>query len=119
MPSRIRELAEDITLADLLNSPSMASDALSVISNILNNSWMYSDLQTPDDISLERDLFTISQAYGYEARHQAFSHLRDRRQLIKRRNDHEPSRATDSTDQGAETHHQTLRRGSQGPYGHS
>ena len=52
MPSRIRQLAEDITLADLLNNPAMASDALSVISNILNNSWMYADLQTPDDISL-------------------------------------------------------------------
>ena len=95
MPPRIRELAEDITLADLLNSPAMACDAISTISNILNNSWLYADLQTPDDISLERDLFTISQAYGYAARHLAFAHLRERRQLIKQRQDHDASRTLD------------------------
>lgn len=85
MPDRIRELAEDITLADLLASPSTVCDAISLICNILNNAWLYADLKTPDDISLERDLFTISQAYGIEARHLAFSHLRDRRQFTTER----------------------------------
>ena len=108
MPPRIRELAEDITLADLLNSPAMACDAISTISNILNNSWLYAELQTPDDISLERDLFTISQAYGYAARRLAFAHLRERRQLIKQRQDHDASRATDSEDPGAEAHDQAV-----------
>ena len=85
MPQRIRSLAKDITLADLLDSPATACDAISLICNILNNAWLYADLKTPDDISLERDLFTISQAYGIEARHLAFSHLRDRRQFTTER----------------------------------
>lgn len=85
MPDRIRGLAEDITLADLLNSPSTVCDAISVISNILNNAWLYADLKQPEDISLERDLFTISQAYGVEARHLAFDHLRQRRHYAKNR----------------------------------
>lgn len=81
MPERIRALAEDITLADLLAAPSTVCDALSVISNILNNAWLYPELKTPDDISLERDLYMISQAYGIEARHLAFDHIRQRRQF--------------------------------------
>ena len=85
MPERIRGLAEDITLADLLNSPSTVCDAISLISNIINHAWMYPDLMTPDDISLERDLFAISQAYGIDARRLAFDHLRQRRQLTKNR----------------------------------
>lgn len=85
MPERIRQLAEEITLADLLDSPSTVCDALSLMSNIINHAWVYPDLKTPDDISLEQDLFTISQAYGMEARRLAFDHLRQRRQLIKER----------------------------------
>ena len=85
MPERIRGLAEDITLADLLNSPSTVCDAISLISNIINHAWVYPDLKTPDDISLERDLFAISQAYGIDARRLAFDHLRQRRQLTKNR----------------------------------
>jgi len=85
MPNRIRDLAEEITLADLLNSPSTVCDAISLMSNILNHAWVYSDIKTPDDISLERDLFTISQAYSIETRRLAFDHLRQRRQLTKNR----------------------------------
>lgn len=85
MPDRIRHLAEDITLADLLSSPSTVCDAISLISNILNNAWLYPELKQPADVSLERDLFTISQAYGVEARHLAFDHLRQRRHFAKNR----------------------------------
>jgi hypothetical protein len=85
MPERIRALAEDITLADLLDSPATACDAISLISNIINSGWMYADIKTANDISIERVLFTISQAYGVEARHYAFGHLRDRRQFAKQR----------------------------------
>jgi len=85
MPERIRQLAEEITLADLLDSPSTVCDALSLMANIINHAWVYPDLKTPDDISLERDLFTISQAYGLEARRHAFEHLRQRRQITKNR----------------------------------
>jgi hypothetical protein len=84
MPDRVCELAEEITLADLLNSPSTVCDAISLMSNIINHAWIYADLKTPDDISLERDLFTISQAYGVDARRLAFDHLRQRRQLIRK-----------------------------------
>ena len=85
MPDRVRELAEEITLGDLLNSPSTVCDAISLMANIINHAWVYGDLKTPDDISLERDLFTISQAYGLEARRNAFEHLRQRRQITKKR----------------------------------
>lgn len=85
MPERIRALAEEITLADLLDSPSTVCDAISVICNVLNHGWLYTDLKTPDDISIERDLFTISQAYGIEARHLAFAHIRERRQFTTAR----------------------------------
>jgi len=90
MPEKIRSIAEGVTLADLLESPSMVSDVISLISNILNHSWMYEDLQTADEVDLERDLFAISRAYGYGARNEAFSHLRERRnfKLVKRHNDH-------------------------------
>ena len=81
MPDRIRQLAEDITLADLLCSPSTVCDAISLMSNILNNAWIYNDLKTPDDISLERDIYAVSQAYNGEPRHAAFEHLRQRRQF--------------------------------------
>lgn len=83
VPDRIREMAEDITLADLLNSPVMACDAISLIANIITNAWFYSDLKTAEELSIERDLFAISQAYGVQARQLAFSHLRDRRQYSK------------------------------------
>ncbi len=85
MPDRVRELAEEITLGDLLNSPSTVCDAISLMANIINHAWVYGNLKTPDDISLERDLFTISQAYGLEARRNAFEHLRQRRQITKKR----------------------------------
>lgn len=85
MPQRIRSLAKDITLADLLDSPATACDAISLMSNIINSGWMYADIKSQDEISLERDLFTISQAYGVEARHYAFGHLRDRRHYAKSR----------------------------------
>jgi hypothetical protein len=85
MPDRVRELAEEITLADLLSSPSTVCDAISLMSNIINHAWVYPELKTPDDISLERDLFTISQAYGVEARRLAFDHLRQRRQITQKR----------------------------------
>lgn len=85
MPERIRELAKDITLADLLDSPATACDAISLICNVINSGWMYADIKNANDISIERDLFTISQAYGVEARHYAFGHLRDRRQFAKER----------------------------------
>ena len=89
MPEKIRSIAEGVTLADLLESPSMVSDAISLISNILNHSWMYEDLPTADEVDLERDLFAIFRAYGYGARSKAFLHLRERRSFkrVKRRND--------------------------------
>jgi len=80
MPDRIRALAEEITLADLLCSPSTVCDAISLMSNILNNAWIYTDLKTPDDINLERDLFAVSQAYDGDPRRTAFDHLRQRRE---------------------------------------
>jgi hypothetical protein len=83
MPEHICDIAEDITLADLLNSPSMACDAISLIANIINNAWFYSDIKTTEDLTIELDLFAISQAYGVQARQLAFSHLRDRRQYSK------------------------------------
>ena len=85
MPERIRRLAKDITLADLLDSPATTCDAISLMCNIINSGWMYADIKNANDISIERDLFTISQAYGVEARHYAFGHLRDRRQFAKER----------------------------------
>ncbi len=85
MPERIRAIAEDITLADLLNSPTTSCDAINVICNIVNNGWLYAEMKSPDDISLECDLFAISQAYGIEARHLAFAHIRERRQFTKDR----------------------------------
>ena len=85
MPDRVRELAEEITLGDLLNSPSTVCDAISLMANIINHAWVYEDLKTPDDISLERDLFTISQAYGIEARRLAFDHLSRRREITRKR----------------------------------
>jgi predicted Zn-dependent peptidase len=81
MPDRIRQLAEEITLADLLCSPSTVCDAISLMSNILSNAWIYTDLKTPDDINLERDIFAVSQAYDGEPRRAAFEHLRQRRQF--------------------------------------
>jgi hypothetical protein len=83
MPNRIRELAQDITLADLLDSPVMACDAISLMANIINNGWFYSGLQSNADLSIERDLYAISQSYGAQARQLAFSHLRDRREYSK------------------------------------
>ena len=83
MPERIRKLAENVTLADLLDSPTTASDAISLISNIVNHGWVYAELKSPDDLSIERDLFAISQAYGIESRHLAFNHMRERRQYTK------------------------------------
>ena len=85
MPERIRSLAKEITLADLLDSPTTVCDAISLMCNIINSGWMYADIKNAHDISIERDLFTISQAYGVEARHYAFGHLRDRRQFAKER----------------------------------
>lgn len=85
MPERIRGLASEITLADLLDSPTTVCDAISMICNIINSSWCYALDKTPREIATEMDLFTISQAYGVEARHYAFGHLRDRRQYAKER----------------------------------
>jgi len=83
IPQRIRQLTEKITLADLLESSTTTSDTISMISNIVTSSWMYADVKSEKDLSIERDLFSISQAYGHKARHIAFSHIRDRRQFNK------------------------------------
>lgn len=85
MPERIRSLAKEITLADLLDSPTTVCDAISLMCNIISNSWCYTQQKTSREIAIEMDLFTISQAYGVEARHLAFGHLRDRRQYAKDR----------------------------------
>jgi len=83
MPNHIRELAEDITLADLLDSPVMVCDAISLMANIINNGWFYSEIQSSADLSIQHDLYAISQSYGAQARRLAFSHLRDRREYSK------------------------------------
>ena len=73
------ELAEEITLADLLESPVSMADTVSMISNIIRHGNDYSDIKQTEDIAMELRVFRINQAIDSDTRTALFNHLRDRR----------------------------------------
>lgn len=77
----VLDLAEDITLADLLQSPIAVCDTISLLYNIINSTNVYGDHASPDDAALELSCYRLVKLLGNRARQLSFDHLRDRRGL--------------------------------------
>ena len=73
------EMAEKITLADLLQCPASSADTISLISNVSKHSSLYAAMMEPEDQELELLIHRLNNMLDGNQRQLAFAHLQQRR----------------------------------------
>jgi len=80
--NHLLDTAARVTLADLLECPATASDAISMVANICKYMTLYRDDMNSEDEKLELNIHRLNQSIRPEAREAAFAHLMDRRKHL-------------------------------------